>query len=371
MAAVKPSLRSEVDLDFWNGKKVLITGHTGFKGAWLSLVLSEAGAKVHGISLDPDLESFYEVVRIADRIESDLRLDLRDLAETTRAVEAIEPDVIFHLAAQALVRKGYEQPAETFSTNIAGTANLLSSIRSLPTTGNVGAILVITSDKVYESTALDGNSGFKEEDLLGGLDPYSSSKAMVEQMVQVFSALPSIAGEKGWRWPICTARAGNVIGGGDFAEGRLIPDCIKAFKSSTSVVLRYPEATRPWQHVLDPIFGYIAFAQLIYSDLPQTPKAMNFGPHESKNLKVREVAERIAEKMGHDKNRSVTINPSEVKETLDLNLDASLALEVLGWGPRWSTVQAIDKTAEWHMAHQSGCDMTKFSLSQLDEFLNG
>lgn len=368
---MKPSLGSEVNLDFWSGKKVLITGHTGFKGAWLSLVLSEAGAEVHGISLDPELESFYEIVGVADLIEADLRLDLRDLADTKKAVRDIKPDVIFHLAAQALVRKGYEQPAETYSTNISGTANLLASVRSLPATGNMGAILVITSDKVYESTALDGDSGFKEEDRLGGLDPYSSSKAMVEQMVQVFSALPSISGENEWQWPISTARAGNVIGGGDFAEGRLVPDCIKAFKSSTSVVLRYPDATRPWQHVLDPLFGYIAFAQIIYSDFPQAPKAMNFGPNDSKNLKVQEVAERLAEKMGRDKNLSVSIIPSEVKETLDLNLDASLALDVLGWRPRWSSVQAIDKTAEWHLAHQSGYDMTKFSLSQIDEFLNG
>ena len=320
------------DLASWTGKRVLLTGHTGFKGSWLARWLHLLGAEVHGLALDPPtVPSAFDVANVGGVLASDHRVDLRHADAVRDRVGMVQPEVVLHLSAQPLVREGFRDPASTFSTNLAGTANLLSAIRGAVPPEVVRAVIVVTSDKVYRPTAVvKGGGGFVEGDALGGHDPYSASKAMVEELIAVFSRLPAIDGQPAWSVPVASARAGNVIGGGDWGMDRLVPDCIRAFRSGGEVVLRYPDAVRPWQHVLDPLAGYLVLAEALASS-SSAPPAVNFGPDPSeRSLTVREVARTLARLWGADDCAVVEEPNAMVPETGELRIDSSLAQATLG-----------------------------------------
>jgi CDP-glucose 4,6-dehydratase len=359
------------DPAFWEGTRVLLTGHTGFKGSWLARWLHLLGAEVHGLALDPlTSPAVFDVAGVARVLVSDERVDLRDAEALQERVRVIRPEVVLHLAAQPLVREGYRDPASTFATNVAGTANLLATVRSDLPAESVRAVVVVTSDKVYRADANRTHpaGGFCELDPLGGDDPYSASKAMVEGLVDVFRRLPAIDQEPGWSVPIGTARAGNVIGGGDWAADRLVPDCIRAFRSDERVVLRYPDAVRPWQHVLDPLAGYLVLAEAL-SSTAGAPPSVNFGPDpEVGSLTVREVARTVAELWGAGKDAVSEEPETQVAETGELRIDSGLAAEVLGWRPRWSPHEALARTVEWYRAHEDGQRMDEVSDTQIREY---
>lgn len=354
------------DPAFWGGKRVLLTGHTGFKGAWLARWLTVLGAEVHGLALNPPTTpAIFDAAAVRGVLSSDQRVDLRSSPDTARAVARVGPELVLHLAAQPLVRDGYRDPGLTYATNVSGTAHLLDALTD--TAARPRAVVVVTSDKVYRPNP-DGAAHI-EGSALGGTDPYSSSKALVEEVVDVFRRLPAIDDRTAWDVPVATARAGNVIGGGDWARDRLIPDCIRSFAVGTPVELRYPDAVRPWQHVLEPLGGYLILAEDLSSGLP-TPTAVNFGPLDppGRGLTVAEVAREIADLWGADGQLVVERQDLAVPETGELRLDSSLAVSALGWSPRWDTREALRRTVAWYRSHADGGDMARCTDSQIREY---
>jgi CDP-glucose 4,6-dehydratase len=348
----------------WEDKSVFITGHTGFKGSWLSLWLNLIGAKVHGYALNPPTTpSLFDAANVASTLKSDSRGDLSDLTQLRIAVEEAQPEVIFHLAAQPLVREGYVSPIETFSTNVMGTANLLESIRGLDC---VRAVVVVTTDKVYDNR--EWVYPYRESDPLGGYDPYSASKAAAEIVVasyrsSFFSPKMDLSAK------IATARAGNVIGGGDWAKDRLVPDCLRAFEQGQPVRLRYPQAVRPWQHVLEPIAGYLRLAERLLSPgAADYACAWNFGPDASGDATVGEVATITANLWGDDARIELDAVKDHPHEAGLLRLDISRANRDLGWRPCWNVKQALDATVNWHRAWLSEQDLLAYTLGQISEF---
>jgi CDP-glucose 4,6-dehydratase len=343
---------------------VLVTGHTGFKGGWLTLWLDELGASVHGYSLNPPTEpNLFEVAGIGSVVATDVRADLCDLARLKSAVSVARPEVVFHLAAQPLVRESYRDPLGTLASNVIGTAHILEAVRDVPT---VRAVVVITTDKVYVSHP-DG-SPHSEENALGGLDPYSASKAAAEIVAASyrasFFALPG-----GHSAHIATVRAGNVIGGGDWAVDRLVPDCMKAFSLDRAVQLRNPHAVRPWQHVLEPLSGYLLLAQrLLGPEAASAAGPWNFGPNAEDDATVGAVAEQVARLWGHGSIEHVT-SCEALPEVRLLRLDSSRARTMLGWKPRWSLHDSLRQTVEWHKAWLQGDDMADVSRSQLRAYM--
>jgi CDP-glucose 4,6-dehydratase len=351
---------------FWSGRRVLVTGHTGFKGSWLVRWLALLGAEVHGLALEPATSpNLYEQVNAKTLLTSDHRVDLRSLADVRRTVANLGPDVVLHLAAQPLVRDGYRDPAGTFATNVAGTANLLSALHaSSPISGPPSAIVVVTTDKVYAASA--SGDPHVENDPLGGHDPYSASKAMAEGVVSTFRSLPAIDGSSAWTTPIATARAGNVIGGGDWSHERLIPDCIRAFAAGEPVVLRLPAAVRPWQHVLDPLAGYLLLAEDLAAGSSRTPTALNLGP--DGDATVEAVARLAALAWGSGAAVVCRPEPGGPPETATLRLDNQLARERLDWAPRWDMRAAVVQTIRWHLAHLAGDDAAEITDAQIREY---
>jgi CDP-glucose 4,6-dehydratase len=348
----------------WHQTQVFVTGHTGFKGAWLSLALQELGASLHGYALNPPTNpNLFDALGIGELFKSDTRADLSDLVALRNAIEIAQPEVIFHLAAQPLVRAGYSDPIGTFATNVMGTAHLLEAIRGLDC---VKAIVIITTDKVYENR--EWIYPYRESDPLGGYDPYSASKAAAEILVSsyrssffnpVSACAPNIA----------SVRAGNVIGGGDWAKDRLLPDCLRAFQAGQSVRLRYPNAVRPWQHVLEPVLGYILIAnKLRGKEADRYACAWNFGPDASGDATVGDVAQWTAEAWG--KGACVEIDPvkEHPHEAGLLRLDISRVRSELGWRPGWSVREAIDATVDWHKAWLEHQDMRSYSLGQIQAY---
>lgn len=323
----------------WTGRRVLLTGHTGFKGSWLARWLATLGAEVHGLALDPPTDpSLYEMADVGRIVRSDHRVDLRDLEAVTEAIRRIEPSVVLHLAAQPLVRDGLRDPAGTFATNVQGTVNLLAALRCSTA---VEATVIVTTDKVY-SPLLQPHD---EEDALGGHDPYAWSKVMVEQVVEAFRSLPALDGSAAWQVPVATARAGNVIGGGDWSHERLVPDCIRSFVANEPVRLRFPEAVRPWQHVLEPLRGYLLLAEALLTDRgSEFARPFNFGPQEEDEATVRTVASRLAEHWGH----GAVVDPAtEVGHPLEnpmLRLRSERAHSTLGWFPTWDLATTLERT---------------------------
>jgi CDP-glucose 4,6-dehydratase len=345
--------------DFWRGKRVLLTGHTGFKGAWAWAWLTRMGAEVTGFALAPGTSPNLSVLlRIADHPRSILG-DIRDGTALAAAVARVRPQVVLHMAAQALVRRSYAAPIETFDVNVNGTLRVLEALRGSP---GLQATLVITSDKVYEN---DGSGRFfTEEDRLGGADPYSASKAACEIAVSSFAR--SFGRELGG--PVATARAGNVIGGGDWSADRIVPDLWRAQRSGVPVALRYPEATRPWQHVLEPIAGYLDYAEALAAGTVEA-RALNFGPPDERPVPVRAVAEAFQAAYGAPGAGGWSQAPGEhSKEAPTLAIDARRAAALLPWRPRLAARDAIIWTARWYAAFDQGTDMRGFTDAQIAEF---
>lgn len=345
----------------WSGKNVFLTGHTGFKGSWLALWLHTLGARVHGYALDPPTcPSIFDVATVAATLASDVRADLAETDRLSQAMADARPDVVFHLAAQPLVRASYSDPLGTFATNILGTANVLQAVRSVP---SVRAVVIVTTDKVYQNK--EWAHPYREGDRLGGHDPYSASKAAAEIITD--SMRNSFFSDTTVR--IATARAGNVIGGGDWADDRLVPDCLKFFSAGEPVRLRYPNAVRPWQHVLEPLSGYLTLASYLLEEPNKDyASAWNFGPDTADNASVGEVARRLAADWGESARVICEENSIHPHEAGLLTLDNSAARRHLGWQPRWRLDTALEKTLAWHAAWLAEEPMRDISLAQIRSY---
>ncbi len=342
---------------FWRNKKVLITGHTGFKGSWLALYLHHMGAKVLGYSLPaPSKPSLFEVCALDKKITSHIG-DIRNFEELFETVKAFEPEFVFHLAAQALVRPSYENPLETYSTNVMGTAHVLETCRKV---SSIKTIINVTSDKCYENN--ETGQLYKETDRLGGHDPYSNSKACAELVASAYrsSFFNNQPGKA-----LASVRAGNIIGGGDWAHARLIPDCIQAVWQNNPIVIRNPQAIRPWQHVLEPVFGYTLLAEKLSQDPKKYSGAWNFGPEEASCRNVEEVVGKIINNWGSG---SFSVTPSELHEAQTLKLDSTKAKTSLGWHPRWNLDKTVSVLVEWYQKFYKNEDMDKITLRQIEDY---
>jgi CDP-glucose 4,6-dehydratase len=343
-----------VSTDFWGGRRVLITGHTGFKGAWLSLWLTELGADVLGLSDGiPTSPSLYEAAAVGDNVAS-VQGDVRSIDDVGRAFDAHRPDIVLHLAAQSLVRRSFAEPLATFETNALGTANVLETMRRSET---VRAAVIVTTDKVYGSHT---GRCHVEDDPLGGTDLYSASKTAAEHVTSAYRA-SFFSGDDG---PVvATARAGNVIGGGDWAADRLLPDIVAALVNGRPLEVRYPDAVRPWQHVLNPLEGYLLLAERLWDD-PSCAAAWNFGPDPADSRTVEAVIRRVEELWGTTLDvRSPSL--PQPAEAPSLELDASRARRVLGWAPRWPLEEGLRATVEWHRGLSEGESARTLTLAQI------
>ncbi|MDD2757948.1 MAG: CDP-glucose 4,6-dehydratase [Patescibacteria group bacterium] len=352
--------------EFYCGKKILITGHTGFKGSWLTRILVNWGATVVGVSLPPDTApNLFETLELAGKIKKNYFTDIRDFNKIKNIFEIEKPEIVFHLAAQPIVRDSYDDPLATFSTNIIGTANILQAIKEA---GGVKSAVIITTDKVYENKEQD--YPYKETDALGGYDPYSASKAAADIVTSSYIRSffnPSDFGQK-HDTLVAVARAGNVIGGGDWARDRLIPDMVRAiFERKESVIIRNPKAVRPWQHVLEPLGGYLLLGKKMFVGHGDLSGAWNFGPGEDGLVRVEELVE-----------KGISILQQGVFEVAEdaskheanlLKLDASKAGILLDWHPKWSLTQSLEKTFSWYEKFYGGKeDPSKFTDSQIAEY---
>lgn len=350
----------------WKGLPVLVTGHTGFKGGWLSLWLKQLGAEVHGYALDPTTPAdVFGAANVSPLLASDTRADIRDLDRLKQVVREVRPVALFHLAAQPLVLDGYAAPVDTFDVNVLGTAKVLEAARS---SEDLRAIVVVTTDKVYENR--EWLHPYRENDPLGGHDPYSASKAAAE--IVSASYRDSFFGGATHPARLATARAGNVIGGGDSAANRLIPDCFRAFERNEPIQLRYPQAVRPWQHVLEPVSGYIMLAEkLLGPDGGTFARAWNFGPDANSDATVGEVARLTCRLLGDEDRLSLPAEPAALHEAGLLRLDSTLARTLLGWRPIWDINDAVGHTVAWRRALLAGEDMQAFSEGQIDDYRAG
>ncbi len=350
-------------VDFWQDKKVLLTGHTGFKGSWLSVWLQMLGAKVIGYSLPaPTQPSLFDLVQVGDRMTSIVG-DVRDLDHLVKTIKNYQPEIVIHMAAQALVRESYKNPAETYAVNVLGTVNVLEAVRQV---GGVKALVNVTSDKCYENR--EWVWGYRENEALGGYDPYSSSKGCSELVTSAYRNSffhPKDYVQHGVG--MATARAGNVIGGGDWASDRLIPDILKAWQTGQKVVIRYPQAIRPWQHVLEPLSGYLTLAEHLYNDGAGYGGAWNFGPHESDAQPVGWIVEQMANLWGQEADwlQETSLQPHEANY---LKLDCSKARSQLKWQPKLDVKTALTWVVDWTKSLQSGANMRDITTHQINQF---
>lgn len=347
--------------DFWQGKRVLLTGHTGFKGGWLALWLQQMGAKVTGVALEPESElGIYRSAHIESLMTSHI-CDIRSAESFQAIIGRANPEIVFHLAAQPLVRQAHAFPVETFETNMMGTVHLFEGLKKLQ---NLQAVIVVTSDKVYENH--DTGQDYVEDDRLGGKEAYGTSKACCELITNAYRHMLPEAGNKAG---IATVRAGNVIGGGDWAADRLFPDAIRSFTGNQPFVIRNPLSTRPWQHVLMPLDGYIRLAEKLAADPKDWQGAWNFGPSPEDAIPVEQVANRIVDLWNADGEskacwqQDAGHHPYEAKL---LSVDCSKAINILGWQPAWNVTRGLKETIDWYKAQQEGQDMQAFSLGQIN-----
>jgi CDP-glucose 4,6-dehydratase len=355
----------EMTTGFWFGRRVLITGHTGFKGSWLSLWLQNLGAIVSGYSLQPPTNpSLFVEARVHEGITS-IEGDIQDFERFSRVVKSERPDVIFHMAAQSLVRNSYLDPIGTYSTNVMGTIHLLEAIRRTP---SVRAVVVVTTDKCYENKEWEW--GYRESDRLGGHDPYSSSKACAELVANAYRAsFFSPLAYESHKLGLATARAGNVIGGGDWARGRLIPDIIAAFKRGEKVVIRNPASTRPWQHVLEPLRGYLMLAENLVKSGAEFSESWNFGPISSDSKPVKLIVEKMMVYWGDSSGWELD-NSENPHEAGSLKLDISKVDNRLNWKPLLNLDEALKLNVDWSKSCQNGRDPKEVTLEQICNYQN-
>ncbi|MBF0382829.1 MAG: CDP-glucose 4,6-dehydratase [Magnetococcales bacterium] len=352
--------------DFWHSKRVLITGHTGFKGGWLALWLAKCGAKVVGYSLDPPSHpNLYESARVADILTS-VKGDLNDLDLLSKTIERYSPEIVFHLAAQSLVRQSYYDPLATYKSNVMGTVHLFEAIRR---SNSVRVVINVTSDKCYENVGYD--RVYNENDPMGGHDPYSSSKGCSELIASAYYNSFFINNHDNRPNPtvLASVRAGNVIGGGDWAKDRLIPDIIRSFVNNRAVEIRNPNATRPWQFVLEPLGGYLLLAQKLWLNGSEYSGGWNFGPDEQDGLKVIEILESIAKLWGSG--ATWNIQPGDhPHEAQYLRLDCSKARSKIGWKTRWDIHDGLAATVDWYRSFADNSDTHELCLRQIEQFMS-
>jgi CDP-glucose 4,6-dehydratase len=353
-----------VNRDFWRGRRVFLTGHTGFKGAWLSLMLQHMGARVTGFAMaPPTTPSLFEAAGVAQGMES-REGDIRDRASIAEAMKRAEPEVVIHMAAQALVRRSYADPVETYATNVMGTVHVLDAMREAP---SVRSAVMVTSDKCYENR--EWVWGYRENEAMGGYDPYSNSKGCAELVTSAYRNSffnPGRHAEHGVG--LATARAGNVIGGGDWAQDRLVPDILRSFGNGDRVTIRSPHAVRPWQHVLEPLSGYLLLAERLFEEGPSYAGGWNFGPVAEDARPVKAIVETMATYWGKGAAWQLDANP-QPHEAHFLRLDISKAAAALGWRPRWSLDTALEKIVDWHRAWLvAPASARTQTIEQIDQF---
>jgi CDP-glucose 4,6-dehydratase len=356
-----------IDPTFWNGKKVFLTGHTGFKGSWLSLWLSCLGARVCGYSLNPPTDpNLFNVASVAVDLECEFVADIRDRERLADTLRDFSPDVVIHMAAQALVLESYEFPIETYETNVMGTANILEAIR---TTENVRAVIIVTSDKCYENSGQ--GTKFNETDPMGGFDPYSSSKGCAELVTAAFRNSffnPDLYSEH--KVAIASTRAGNVIGGGDWNANRLVPDIMNALVVGEPVEIRNRSHIRPWQHVLEPLSGYLLLVEHMWSNGAAHAEAWNFGPLDENAQPVHILADRLVELWGGNTNWVDKSSKKTPHEASFLKLDCAKAEARLGWAPRWNLSITLENIVAWYKAYKSQANMKDVVISQIEAYQN-
>ncbi len=360
----RPSaVENMVEPAFWAGRVVLLTGHTGFKGSWLALWLQSMGARVVGYALPPPTDPSLFVAADVARGMTSVIGDVRDFAAVIAVMEKYRPEIIIHMAAQPLVRYSYSNPIETYSTNVMGTVHLLEAARL---NGSVRAIVNVTSDKCYDNR--EWLWGYRENEAMGGYDPYSSSKGCAELVSSAYRN--SYCNPKNYadhRMALATARAGNVIGGGDWAEDRLIPDIVRAILQNTPVLIRNPHSIRPWQHVLEPLAGYLTLAQKLYESGADYSEGWNFGPRDEDARPVSWIADRLTQSWGEGAEWKLD-GAHHPHEAHYLKLDCSKARARLEWQPRWSLEKALDAIIAWHRASRDGRDMHAFTRQQIASY---
>ena len=348
-----------LERDFWRGRRVLLTGHTGFKGSWAVLLLQRLGAEVTGLALPPvTTPSLFDLLQPWSGLDSRC-LDIREPAALASAVENCRPDVVIHMAAQSLTRRSYREPVATMSTNVAGTVNLLEALRGI---AGLECVLVVTSDKVYRND--NRGDAFAESAPLGGDDPYAASKAAMEMVTAAWARSFFDDADV----PVATARAGNVLGGGDFSDDRLVPDIWRAVDEGRDLVLRYVEATRPWQHVLDLLTGYLVYVQaLAGEDRKDVPSSLNFGPAAGESMTVRAVAETMLDALGGD--TAIAAEEPSLAEKSALAIDSSEARRTIGWAPHLDMQATLEWTAEWYRGFRAGTAPRTLTRGQVDRYL--
>jgi CDP-glucose 4,6-dehydratase len=352
-----------IDKDFWKGKKVFITGHTGFKGSWLCLWLNLLKAEITGFALNPPTNpNLFDLCKI-DKLTTSITSDVRDYKSLAKAIKAARPEIVIHMAAQSLVRESYRNPVETYSINVMGTVNLFEAVKNAK---GVKAVINVTTDKCYENR--EWVWGYRENEPLGGYDPYANSKACSELVTSAYRN--SFFNPKNYNSHgvgIASVRSGNAIGGGDWATDRLFPDCVISLLSRKKILVRNPQSVRPWQHVLEPLSGYLLLAQKLYNNGPKYSGAWNFGPDDRDTKPVEWIVKKICKKWGQ--NASFKIDKGEhPHEAHYLKLDCSKAKEELGWYPRWHLEKAIDSVIEWTQEYQGNKDVRKVCLKQIEEY---
>jgi CDP-glucose 4,6-dehydratase len=349
---------------FWQGKRVFLTGHTGFKGGWLSLWLQSLGAEVTGYALIPPTNpSLFEVAKVADGMKSIIG-DVRDIDALKKAMQDASPEIVIHMAAQPLVRRSYTNPVETYATNVMGSVHLLEAVRNAK---GVKAVVNVTSDKCYENR--EWVWSYREDEAMGGYDPYSNSKGCAELVTAAYrSSFFNPENYKDHGVAIASARAGNVIGGGDWAADRLIPDFLRAIVSGETVVIRSPNAIRPWQHVLEPLSGYLLLAEKLYTQGNKFAEAWNFGPSDGDAKTVEWIITELVKSWGQDASFNIDAGEANLHEAHFLKLDCSKARMQLGWRAQWDAAETIKRICAWHKAHLAGHNMKNYLLDEIKHY---